>query len=86
MATMQDADRTAVAAQIQRDWSDTREVVAGVTKADVKAAVDAIDDWVHANASSFNNALPTAAKNGLTSAQKSRLLRDILRKRYEKGV
>jgi len=30
----------------------------GITKADLRAAVDATDDWIESNQTSFNNALP----------------------------
>lgn len=86
MAAMQDSDRIAACADFQRDVSASREVLSSLTKAQLKAAFDAADQWASDNAASFNAALPAAARNNLTASQKSRLLRDVLRKRFEKGV
>lgn len=86
MAAMSTMDRTSVGAAFQSDASRSLEGVAGVTKSDVQAAVAAADDWVVANASSFNSALPVAARTGLTTAQKARLLLYVIKKRYEVGA
>lgn len=45
-----------------------------VARADVLAAITAADTWATNNAAAFNNALPAAAKSGLTTAQKNLLL------------
>lgn len=86
MATLQDSDRVAVCADFQRDSSATREAFVALTKAQLQAAVNVIDQWVSDNAAAFNAAIPVAARTALTAAQKARLLRDVLRKRFEKGV
>jgi len=86
MAAMNSTDRTNLGALFQTDASRTSEVLSGVLKSDIQAAVAAVDDWVVANATSFNNALPAAAKAGLTTAQKARLLMYVVRKRYEVGA
>lgn len=44
------------------------------TKAQLRAAVDAADDWATANAASFNSALPAAFRAAASSAQKAALL------------
>lgn len=62
------------------------ETHSAVLKADIKAAFDAVDDWVVANATAFNNALPAAAKTNLTAAQKARLLQLVVAKRYQVGA
>jgi uncharacterized protein YaiE (UPF0345 family) len=54
-----------------------------VIKSDLKAAIDATDDWVDSNAVSFNNSLPAAAKANLTVKQKARLLVYVIKKRFE---
>lgn len=86
MAAMQDSDRIAAWADFQRDLSAVREVLSSLTKAQLKAAFDAADQWASDNAASFNAALPAAVRSNLTAAQKVRLLRDVLRKRLEKGA
>lgn len=54
-------------------------------KADVLAAIEAADDWVEANAASFNAALPIAARTTLSARQKARILMHVIVKRYEAG-
>jgi hypothetical protein len=86
MAVLQQADRNDVCAGFQRDISTAREPLTGLTKSQLQAAVDAADQWVSDNAASYNSALPVAARTAMTAAQKSRILRDVLHKRYDKGV
>ncbi len=84
MAVMSDADRAGARRDVtyDRDWPGTIPLI----KAEMRAAVDAADDWVDANQVSYNNALPTAAKTQLTAAQKALLLAVVLRKRFGAGV
>jgi len=51
-----------------RNWPGT---FAGITKPDLKAAVDATDDWIEANQTSFNTALPQPFRSNATLAQKT---------------
>jgi hypothetical protein len=57
-----------------------------ITKPELRAAVDAIDQFFHDNAAAINNTLPQPARANLTTAQKSRLLRIILKYRYDNGA
>ena len=57
-----------------------------VTKAQLQAAVDAIDDWLDANAVAMNSALPVAARNGLSTTQKAMLLMAVIARRYRVGA
>jgi hypothetical protein len=86
MAALSQGDRTALGGQLQSDVSLAHESFGNVVKADIQAAVNAVDDWVVANAAAFNNALPTAAKNALTAAQKARLLAIVVKRRFETGA
>lgn len=86
MAALIPADRLAVGAQFQADASLAREGFGAVVKADIQAAVAAVDDWVVANAASFNTAIPAAARAALTSPQKAHLLLYVVKKRYETGA
>jgi len=58
----------------------------GVTKTDIRAAFNALDDFLVTNAASVNNALPAAAKANLTTSQKARLLVAVITKRYITGA
>lgn len=86
MAILADQDRADATALLQSDMSRDREQIAACLKADLRAAFNATDQWVSDNAASFNAALPIAARNNLTAAQKSRLFVAVLTKRYQKGT
>lgn len=68
-----------------QEWSNNGETVA-LTKADLRAAVNAIDTWLHSNAADLNAALPQPARGALTTAQKARLLQFVVARRYLTGV
>jgi hypothetical protein len=53
-----------------------------LSKTQLDAAIAAVDDWIDANAVSYNNALPVAARSGLTTAQKAELLHLVALKRF----
>lgn len=74
------ADRAAVNAELQRLFS-VRSLPCGVTKADLRAAVDAIDQWCDDNQASFNTAIPQPARTALSADQKGWLLCYVVRKR-----
>lgn len=71
MAELTEADRLRVWRGLMRYFSRVRSSVSGVTKDDLKAAINATDTWIDTNQASFNSALPTAARNNLTTAQKT---------------
>lgn len=85
MATMTIQDRATVHAEMMRDLSLSLESVATL-KADLRAAIDAADQWVSDNSASYNTALPAAARTTLTTPQKARLLMLVLRRRFLSGV
>jgi hypothetical protein len=57
-----------------RYWSAQRDILAGCTKTDLQAAINAADDWVDSNAASYNSALPATFRTNATVAQKAFLL------------
>lgn len=63
--------RFRVWAQAMRDWPTAIGFPSGVTKADLRAAVDATDDWIEANAASYNSALPATFRTSATLPQKT---------------
>lgn len=81
MAVLSDADRATIWAVVQRHWSDQRSSLGALTKADLRAAVNAADDWADANAAAYNTALPQPARGALTAQQKGDLLTLIIRVR-----
>lgn len=87
MAIMSDPDRVAVHKEMMADLSRDRTTVpSAIKKADIRAAVDAADQWASDNAASFNTALPVAFRNNATAAQKAMLLEYVIRKRYILGT
>ncbi len=84
MALLSDPDRAAVHALFMRDSSRSRDLLP-LLKADLLAAVDAIDAWADANKASFNAAIPLPARTVLTPAQKADLLLYVIRQRFVAG-
>lgn len=84
MAALTDSDRAACSAEFQCD----RDIgtFGAVTKADLRAAVNALDDFLTANAAAINSAIPQPARAQLTTAQKALLLNYVVTKRYIKGA
>jgi hypothetical protein len=72
MPALPDADRKRIWRGLSRWWSNVREPFA-LTKADLQAAIAATDTWIDSNQASFNSALPVAARNNMTLAQKTLL-------------
>lgn len=67
-------------------WAEamTGEVKVGgfaITKAELRAAVDAIDVWLDGAAASANTAIPQPARGSLTTRQKYMLLAHVALKR-----
>lgn len=58
----------------------------GVTKADLRAAIDAIDTWVDSNAASLNTAIPLPARTSLSASQKAKLLAMVVLRRFRENV
>lgn len=87
MTVLSTSDRVTVWAGLMREAS----CPGGITKADFRAAVDAVDDWVDSAAAtrpstSFNAALPAAYRTAATNAQKASLLAAVTLRRYTAGA
>jgi hypothetical protein len=84
MALLIDQDRAELCALLSREVSELREAL-GVSKADLRAAVNAADAWADTNAASFNSALPLPARTAMTTQQKARLLMYVIRQRFARS-
>lgn len=67
MAVLSDTDRLRTLAHFMRQQFGT----IAISKAQLAAAVNAIDDFLETSATAINNAFPAAAKAGLTVSQKA---------------
>lgn len=83
MAALPTNDRLRVWRGLMRFWSTALATLAGCTKADLQAAVNAADDWADTNATSFNSALPATFRNNATSGKKALLLAVVVLARYD---
>lgn len=77
MAVLGDTERFEVWAQIMRELP-----MPGVTKPELRAAVNALDTWLNDNAAAANAALPQPARGALTVEQKAALLSYVIARRY----
>ncbi len=82
MAVLSEAERVAAYQRFMSDASSVRALLS-LTKAELRAAINAVDDWADSNASEFNQALPVAARTALTAKQKAMLLAYVILRRYE---
>lgn len=70
MAVLSEADRERTYKGVLR-WLASNSPVPVVTKADIRAAIDATDTWIDTNGAAFNTALLAAFRNNATLAQKT---------------
>ncbi len=69
MAPLDETARFRVWAQAMREAE--LGTLAGLTKADLRAAVDALDTWIEDNQAAINLAIPQPARGALTLVQKT---------------
>lgn len=79
MTVLTDPERQQVVAQFMR----TIECPGGITKPQLRAVVDSIDDWWETVAADGNNSIPQPQRGIMTTKQKSALFTAVLAKRYE---
>jgi len=78
MAVLSESDRVEVWASYMRDNVEA----ISVTKQDLRAALDATDQWIDDNAGGYNIALPVAARTALSAKQKAMLFMYVASKRF----
>ena len=82
MATLTNEQRR----QVWAKYMERGEGGFSITKADLRAAVDGLDNYVDANEIAINQSIPQPARGALTNSQKSQLLQFVLEKRYGEGL
>ena len=86
MAVLSNGARAGVSQRYASDISAIHEGIGGLSKAELRAAINGIDDWVDANAAAFNTAIPQPARGALTASQKARLLTIVVERRHADGA
>jgi hypothetical protein len=77
MAVLSTEERRRTLAHMMRQALGT----ISITKPQLRAAVDTIDDFLEAQASTINQAFPVAARTGLTTAQKAAVVSYVAARR-----
>ena len=86
MALLSDGDLNDLHIAFEDEQFSKLRAQTSLSRADIRAAVDALDSFLESNASSINNAIPQPARGSLTAAQKARLLVFVVEKRYLSGA
>lgn len=72
-------------ARVAAQWMRENTIpVSGFNKADLLAAVAAVDDWMDANQTSFNQALPSPFRQAADPVHKAELLGFVLMRRINR--
>ena len=82
MATLTEAERLGCRSVWNNLNAGERLEIAGLTKADISAAISALDTFFNTNAAAINTAIPQPARAALTVRQKALLVVAVIRKRY----
>jgi hypothetical protein len=79
MAILDDATRELI-------WrvfmSENNDQLGAMTKGELRAAVDAIDQWTEDHTSDFNLAIPQPARGALSTKQKALILMYVVNRRF----
>lgn len=81
MAVLSDNERVECQRDIMGRWSRDAEP-AVINKPQLREVITAIDDWIDANAASFNTALPQPQRGLLSARQKAMLLTVVVARRF----
>lgn len=82
MAVLSDQDRFDAWA----DWMRENREQIPISKVDLRAVFNAVDDELNNQASTFNNAIPQPARSLLSTTMKASILSAAIAKRYLKGA
>lgn len=85
MAVLSEAERVELLKDWQADYLKGLGSLA-ITKAELRAALDGMDGWIHANAAAFNAAIPQPARGALNAGQKAWFFARLVERRYLKGL
>jgi hypothetical protein len=80
MAVLTETQRFKVWGALMREWQALGQPPT-VVKGDIRAAVDATDDWIETNQANFNAALPDPFRSNMSLEQKTLLFCFVALKR-----
>lgn len=83
MAVLTDSDRRKIWAKFMSDISAREEKFGVINKYQIKDLINAVDQWISDNLTSFNSALPEPAKTQLTGKQKFEIFMAVAQRRWE---
>lgn len=81
MAVLSDNDRADLHAEFMRVAANVTNGAGAITKAQLRDALNAVDDWADANAAEFNTAIPQPARGAMSAKQKTWLLAYVIFRR-----
>lgn len=81
MAALSDANRIDTMRQFARKAFQDLGATANMTTADIKSAVDALDDWLEANITTLNAAFPLPFRTTASTQQKALILSFVAMKK-----
>lgn len=85
MAYLSDNERAAADRKFQAfcgTLTTSERIFGALTKADIRAAFNALDAFFEDNKATINSAIPQPARAELTARQKARILVEIIERRY----
>jgi hypothetical protein len=85
MAVLSENARAELHAAFMREGDLLTETYGAMTKADLRAAVNAVDQFMEDNKGAMNNAIPLPARSEMTTKQKALLYVYVLQRRYLDG-
>ena len=86
MAILSDGDRSLIWGTFMSERSSVLDEFGALTKQDIRAAVNALDDFLSNNAANINSAIPQPARAQLSVVQKALLLQFVVARRYLSGA
>lgn len=86
MAVLNSTIRQALCDEFAKEVSAIRGSLGNLTKAELRAVINACDQWADDNTASFNSSLPQPGRSALTSSQKAQILANVILRRYKENV
>jgi hypothetical protein len=84
MAVLSSAEQVAAWQEFSSAASSRQELIGTtMTKHEVLATAEAIDQWIDDNIAAFNSAIPEPGRSQLTAKQKAEIFMYIVRRRWE---